>query len=415
MKLLKTCFPLLLVFTAAACTHGLSAERAHRFEPAGLLLTWQRDPTTTMTIDWHTLKETPSELQYREAGTDTWAAVTGASHPFPFTERTIHRVELTGLDPNTTYEFRFGPDSREYRFRTMPADLREPVRFAAGGDTRHQKNWMERTNRIAMKYDPCFVVWGGDLAYANGDPKNVSRWFEWFEAIHDTLIARDGRVVPVVAGVGNHEVQQGSYRNHEDREDSDAFRERIAPFFYALLAFPGQPGYDVLDFGDYMSLIILDTDHLNPIEGAQTEWLARTLEERAGRPHVFPVYHVTAYPSNRDFNGRVETSIRELWTPLFDRHGVKLAFEHHDHTYKRTYPIRAGEVHEDGVVYIGDGAWGVRTRPVHPVDETWYLRRAESARHCIIVTLQGTARSVLVVDEHGDVIDTYPEMPFLHD
>lgn len=58
-------------------------------QPVGLFLTWQRDPTTTMTIDWHTLPEDHERqpvLQFKRIGTETWQTVDGESHPFPYTD-----------------------------------------------------------------------------------------------------------------------------------------------------------------------------------------------------------------------------------------------------------------------------------------------------------------------------------------
>jgi len=103
--------------------------------------------------------------------------------------------------------------------------------------------------------------------------------------------------------------------------------------------------------------------------------------------------------------------VREHWAPLFEQYGVRVSFENHDHTYKRTYPIRGESIAQDGVVYLGDGCWGVGERDVHDPDETWYLRRAESRRHVIIGTIQGTHQHFLVVDREGDILDEYPATP----
>src|SRR5947209_19487683 len=73
-----------------------------------------------------------------------------------------------------------------------------------------------------------------------------------------------------------------------------------APFFYALSAglYP-ETGYATLDFGDYLSLVLLDTGHTSAIAGAQASWLERTLHARRDHPNVFVVNHVPAYPSFR--------------------------------------------------------------------------------------------------------------------
>ena len=396
-------FVVAFVFTGTAFGEG--------YDPPGLLLTWQRDPATTMTIDWHSLNEDArgNVLQYRAEGAEEWSSAEAAAHPFPYAERTVHRVELTGLSADTMHEFRCGEDGRVLKFRTMQAELKRPIRFAEGGDTRHKQEWMEKTNRAAMAYEPDFMVWGGDFAYEDGRPDKFGLVIEFFDAIKNTLITAEGRVVPVIGCIGNHEVFMGTFRAHLDFIGDNASRERVAPYFYALFAFPGHPGYNVLDFGDYLSFVALDTEHTAPVAG-QVDWLEETLAKRSEVPHVFPVYHVPAFPSNRSYDGPVSASIREHWVPLFEKHGVGVAFEHHDHAYKRTRQIRGGAAVDDGgIVYFGDGAWGVSTRDVHLVDETWYLARAESKRHAIIVTLDGDKRSFITVDEDGTVIDTYPE------
>ena len=400
------------VFTCLLLTpYSATAEEETLEQPVGLLLTWQRDPLTTITIDWQTQPDDPENvavptLHIKRKGDNNWQQLEAESFPFPHSDRTVHRVEVTGLEPGTAYRFRVGGFSRAYYFNTMPRDLSEPLVFATGGDTRHRQHWMERVNRVAMQYDPQFIVWGGDLAYADGRRDRVYRWYQWFDANRNTLITEDGRVVPIVVGIGNHEIQRGYYFNNNDFEPTNAWRERRAPYFFSLFAFPGHPGYGLLDFGNYASFIIGDTDHAGPIEGEQTEWMEQALAQRQNVTHVFPVYHVPAFPSHRNFDGRVSRSVREHWVPLFEKYGIRVAFENHDHTFKRTHPIRNGEVSEDGVIYIGDGAWGVGTRRVHNIDETWYLKKAQSVRHAIIVTLHGDKSEYKVVREDGEVIDS---------
>jgi acid phosphatase type 7 len=415
------------------CVAEVAADEAEVFGPPGILLTWQRDPTTTMTIDWHSTPETgrprPPVLLYRELGAEdeAWKEAPGTMHPFPFTDRTISRVELTGLTPDTEYEFRFGPppgryafpESRVYRFRTMPEQLEREVRIGVGGDNGSGAGF-RRVNAQAMAHEVDFIVIGGDLAYADGGARDwmndsdgmaMRRWVGWFEVVKETLITEEGRVVPILAGIGNHEVWLGEVSSYPDYEQTDVWRERLAPIYYNIFAFPGQPGYGVLDFGDYLSFILLDSNHTNPVAGEQTEWLGRVLAERSEVPHVFPIYHVPAYPSIRAFDASPQRDIREHWAPLFEKHGVEIAFENHDHVYKRTHPIRAGQVDPEGVVYIGDGAWGMigSAERMYDVETTWYLKKAAAERHFILVTLDESGRRLTMINDAGEVIDRFPE------
>jgi acid phosphatase type 7 len=388
-----------------AATPGTPVRTDVEFDPIGLFLTWQSDPTTTMTIDWHTLpaeEDRPSQLRYWADGESSKQMATGDARPFPHSDRTIHRVQVQGLEPDTVYLFDFGDDSPVFRFRTMPESADEPIFFLAGGDVRHSQSMMAGTTGQAMRHSPAFIALGGDLAYANGDPGSVGRWYEWFEVVRTGLVSGEGRVIPILAAPGNHEVQGGYHTNASGYEQTDAWRAEIAPFYYELFAFPGQPGYQVLDFGDYMSFVLLDTHHTNPIPGAQTEWLAQVLEERRQVPHVFPIYHVPAYPSHRSYGGGVSGLVRQHFVPLFEASSVRTAFENHDHLYKRTVPLLEGEESAEGLVFLGDGAWGVSTR--EPNNE-WYLAEVVQIRHFIVATIEGDAQRFRAFDDQGQLFD----------
>lgn len=226
----------------------------------------------------------------------------------------------------------------------------------------------------------------------------------------NSLITEDGRVVPLLLGVGNHETLKGSYSKSEDFEQTDEWRQRNAPYFYALFAFPGQPGFKVLDFGNYLSMVALDTDHTNPVDGEQAKWLEKTLSERKDVPHVFPYYHVPGFPSHRSPEGITSTRVREFWVPLFEKYGVRAAFENHDHAYKRTYPIRDGKIHPGGITYIGDGAWGRGPRSGNSKNE-WYIKKFAPEYHAVIVTIHGNHQHFLMVNDKGKIIDEFPQTP----
>lgn len=396
---------------------GLASSVEQQFDPPGLFLTFVDDPSVSIVIDWHTNESDQgrTKLHWRAPGNSEWQIKSANVIPFPFSDRTINRVSLCGLTPNTEYKFHFGKHSRVFRFRTLPDNFDRPLRLIFGGDTRERQWMMEEMNRQALKLDPDIIVWGGDLAYADGREDRPHLWYQWFDANRNTLIHENGRVIPIIVGVGNHEVKGGYwYRQVEayaTAGDLDAHREKYAPYFMNLFAFPGQPGFGVIDLGGLVSFIMLDSDHLNPVKGAQTYWLQEVLESRSDFPWIFPVYHVAAWPSVRDFEGRTPRAIREHWVPLFEQHNIRVAFEHHDHTYKRTEPIREGKTTEpsDGIVYFGDGAWGVSARViVHGSEATWYLARAESVRHLILMNiLDNTRADISVIDVEGKEVDTW--------
>jgi hypothetical protein len=278
----------------------------------------------------------------------------------------------------------------------MPARATDTIHFVSGGDCGVNAHAVAN-NREAARQDPLFAVLGGDLGYDNGRSAAVALAFLRNYSRH--MVGRDGRLIPMLACIGNHEVA-GSYNRPRAN----------APFFYALFdgLYP-DTGFATLDFADYLSLVFLDTGHTTPIAGAQTDWLDRTLRARRDHPHVLVVNHVPAYPSYRNpegVNGRDGRGAanRRHWVPLFERHRVPVVLEHHDHTFKRTRPLLGGLAHTNGVLYLGDGSWG-RLRTPHTPEQLHYLARSSRAYHMSLHRLEGRERFHLALDEHGRVMD----------
>src|SRR5262249_40492676 len=316
--------------------------------------------------------------------------------PYPQTDFKVFRAELTGLRPGADYWFRVGKQSPVYRFRTMPAKATNAIHFISGGDCGVNAHAVAN-NVQAARQDRMFAVVGGDLGYDNGRSVETSLAFIGNYSKH--MVGRDGRLIPLVACIGNHEVD-GGYNKPRAK----------APFFYAL--FDGlfrDTGYATLDFGDYLSLVLLDTGHTSSIGGAQADWLEKTLKMRADHPNVFVANHVPAYPSVRRMVGIFGSmgtgeGNRKHWVPLFQKHRVPVVLEHHDHTFKRTKPLLDGLAHDNGVLYLGDGSWG-RLRTPHKPQQLAYLAASSRDYHFSLHRIQGKDRFHLALDEHGRVMD----------
>jgi hypothetical protein len=365
------------------------------FQPNTLFLTWQRDPTTTMTVQWiGTIGETAdTTVSFAPLSDGSWLARPAALKPYPLTDFKVFRAELTGLSPGTDYQFRIGKNSPTYRFRTMPARATNAIHFISGGDCGVNAHTVAN-NIQAARQDPMFAVIGGDLGYDNGLSVEISLAFLRNYSKH--MVARNGRLIPMVPCIGNHEVSGGYGQPRA-----------MAPFFYALFdgLFP-ETGFAALDFGDYLTLVLLDTGHTTPIAGAQTDWLEKTLKARAQHPNVIVVNHVPAYPSYRRAEGALGagTGNRTHWVPLFQKYRVPVVLEHHDHTFKRTKPLIDGLSSADGVLYLGDGSWGRLRTPKTP-EQLPYLAESGRDYQLSLHRIQGEERFHLALDEHGRVMD----------
>ncbi len=368
------------------------------WKPDSLFLTWRRDPTTTMTVQWIAPAATVGvPIGFTEAGEKTlWRSIATKQHPYPMTDLHVFRAEMTGLRPGTEYLFQIGGNPTTHRFRTMPAKATDSFQFISGGDC--DVNPHAIANNIqAAKQEPMFALIGGDLGYDNGTKVDKSLGFIRNYSRH--MIDPKGRLIPMVVCIGNHEVN-GSYG--KARED--------APFYFALHdGLYADRSFATLDFGDYLSLVLLDTGHIAPIGGEQAAWLDKVLAERTERPHLIAVNHVPAYPSYRKFEGDgtnagTGASNREHWVPLFERHNVDVVLEHHDHTFKRTHPLKDGLVNTNGIVYLGDGSWGKLRSPKSP-EERPYLATTSGSYHMSLHRLEGEQRFHVAIEETGRIAD----------
>ena len=382
---------------------------AHSEVTHGPVATWHGDPATTMVLIWLDAadagKDGAEQVWYREESGD-WKTVKSAHHPFPKSDLTVRFAEIEGLAPDTRYGFTIRaqkPDGDPDRFfRTAPDKQPKKLRFVSGGDMYHERDWLDAMNKQAAKQAPLFALLGGDLAYGNN--RDVKRWYDFIDSWVENCVHSDGLIIPMVVTIGNHETG-GDGKTPFDK----------AQFYYSLFVLPRgeEKPWHTCDFGKYMSIFLIDSDHSVPIKGEQTEWLEDALDDRKQVPHKFACYHKPTFGTAKNPN----LNVREHWVPLFERYRVTAAFEHDHHTYKRTVPIKQGIEHESGVVYLGDGAWGVATRshtswslrkgqPITP-ELAWFFAQATPRRHLIRVDIEGPKRTYVAIDAEGIVFDSY--------
>ena len=355
---------------------------------------------------------TKFELRYgkRDAAA-TIKSVVPEALPFADTRQVIHRVILKGLQSDTGYGFTIHRNgskdrlkNRKYFFKTAPKTMGgEVVSFVTGGDMYKKREVLDEMNRQCGSQNPLFALLGGDLAYANG--KDSERWYDWVDSWHDWCTVAADYMVPMVLVIGNHECDKNIDGTSGDELKNFEPKKR-AKFFYSLFPMPndGKSNY-ALDFGDYMSIICLDSNHTQKPED-QVGWLKSALKARQKVPNLFACYHRPTYGTLVKDD---EAEVRKYFVPLMEQYGVDAAFENDHHMYKRTMPIKNGEVDPDGVIYMGDGAWGVDLRDV-PWDKTnklEYIARAAKQNHLIRVQLHKNRQQFDAINGKGVRIDSY--------
>ena len=348
-----------------------------------------------------------SSVWLRKSGETTWSKATGSHRPFADSGHTVHVVQLSGLTPGSEYEFARATvgdatepatDAETLSFRSAPTKLGNGFKFVTGGDM-GVSNVAKQITTQAAKTDPDFALLGGDLAYANG--RSTKAWLSWLDDWHKLARTSKGHLIPIVIVIGNHEM--GSRLTEEQARQLQTHPK--SKFFYSLFTLPeGKPNFSV-DFGSYLSIYALDSDHSIRVTD-QTEWLGTALESRTSQKYQYVCYHRPTYGTAKGPN----MNVRNHWVPLFEKHKINAVFENDHHSYKRTHPIFKDKVDKDsGILYLGDGAWGVGVRKVHKPDEKWYLAKAESRNHFWLVTLTGKTPRYQAIDQKGVVFDDYED------
>ena len=381
--------PLLLSF--AGCT------TAHH-----VYLTWQHDPSTTMTVNFHSPKHHKDlrllfDTESRDGEISAYTrSATGKAHQIPGLRdgRYIYDMEATELKPGTLYYFVVAAGNKaltkERRFRPLPPKD-APIRFISGGDMSIlPRAW--RMTKMAGTLNPMFGLVGGDIAYGNGAFKNAWMWDKWLTMWDRNMVTNDGVMVPMILAMGNHEANK--------KEGSPA---EVAPFYYGYFA-QGGSSYFTRQLRNDTVLIVLDSGHSVPHGGEQAAWLDSALTAHADTRNTIAIYHAPLYPSHRDFEDYRAVAGRKNWLPLFDKHGLRVALENHDHTFKRTKVLKGNQVSESGTVYLGDGCFGIVPRDV-PEPDRWYLEKAEGTPHVWLGEIDDTGMRYTAIKESGDVLD----------
>ena len=366
----------------------------------------EADPEADRRIK-HPTPAMPSAVWWRKVGDSTWRKSTGSHRPFADSGHTVHVVQLSELAPGTEYEFvrvasddatKPAEEAQPLRFRSAPDKLGRAFKFVTGGDMGVGGVAKQITTQAAAT-DPDFALLGGDLAYANG--KTTKLWLSWLDDWHQLARTSKGHLIPIVIVIGNHEM--GSKLTPEQARQLQTHPR--SKFFYSLFTLPdGKPNFAV-DFGNYLSVYALDSDHSIKV-AEQTEWLGQALQARAKQKYQFVCYHKPTYGTAKAPN----MNVRNEWVPLFEKHKVNAVFENDHHTYKRTHPILKDKIDEDnGILYLGDGAWGMGTRKVPKPGEKWYLAKAQSRNHFWLVTLTDKTPRYQAIDREGVVFDDYED------
>jgi hypothetical protein len=359
---------------------------------SALYLSWYSDPTTTMTIQWHGEKDDSDRIIWRSACDGEWQTAISTRQTLPSSDVHVHHVTLTNLSPESEYEFSVGADSARYRFRTMPKKLDRPITFAVGSNLLESRKLFRRMSQTIRSYDPDFIVIGGNC----GTPANkrlqigdtaLRNWLSFLSEVKKAFVTESGRIIPFLIVPGSEDLQTNRYQ-----------------LFFSLFAFPSMQLYRTLDFGQYLTLFLLDSGHFHPIDGPQTNWLSQVLHKSQKKTFRFAVYNESAYPSTDETSSSTTQKLRTHWCPLFEQHNLHAVFEHNGRHCKRTFPLKANHIDETGIIYLGEGCWGAQPEKT---SDQWYLAKKAKKTGAWLVRLDASKADMKAIDLIDTLIDEY--------
>jgi hypothetical protein len=346
--------------------------------PDRVVLTWAGDPTTSVDITWRTATGGDSPLaEYAPADKLVGSSILSGKAPGAIRvegtrqvmntgEAVANSVQLAGLQPGTMYAYRVGDGnlwSEWFQFRTASTGD-EPFTFVYFGDAQNTiRSMWSRVLREANQHAPraAFMLHAGDLVN-RGD--NDPEWGEWFAA-GGWL----NGMIPVVATAGNHEysTMHGSW-------------SKLTSHWRAQYAFPlnGPKGLEETAYWfDYQGARIISLNSNEQIK-EQAAWLEQVLSDPQRPKWTIVTFHHPVFSAAKD---RDNPEVRETWKPLFDKHGVDLALQGHDHTYSRSHLGGATENVADGVrEQSGNAVYVVSVSgpKMYALQDTWTAERLAS-------------------------------------
>ena len=269
----------------------------------------------------------------------------------------LHFCALAGLPAGQAEVFyRVGNGGADFspvaRFRTaLAAGDATPFSFAVTGDMgiEFSQPTMDAVAAAAQAADlRFFALHNGDLAYADNRQSlnNGSLADGVVNDFYDMLSASYAASVPVLFGIGNHEVQLGDIPTCTANGSTCrglAYVKRVAP----TLPRSPSPFFYSWEHG-LAHFVSISFESGWQAGGAQEAWLRADLAavDRSATPWVVLYVHRPLYCSNM-YSCNLTAPFLEVYEPLlYGADGVSVAvdvvFTSHVHCFERMYPVRGG-------------------------------------------------------------------------
>jgi len=316
--------------------------------------------------------------------TEKYANKCGVSSSNNYKKLKNNFVRLENLNSGKRYYFILcdtisGLKSRMMSFKTLP-DNASSLLIVAGGDSRNSVPLYEMNpkkcqkgrrdgNKMVSKIVPDVVLFGGDFVLNMFNFFRKSDWKKW---LNDWQLTRtdDGLLIPIIPAMGNHEDKLDLVNIFDIIDSTSNFVSNLG--------------------GDLISVVTLNnlSNVCNPTQLSVTENLLR--EASTNSKWQMVQYHIPINPQGKKYNKREDLFL--CWAPLFTKYGVDVISESHTHIIKTTYPAYININNQtfsrsdsNGIVFIGEGAWGAPLRKIRPDNNYIFDQKAYHGFHVLAV------------------------------
>jgi acid phosphatase type 7 len=327
------------------------------------------DPSTSVAIGWETDLATTATTVRWGKGPDPSAWVEGdvvdgpsyvveppAASPAGVQQR-VHEAHLCGLEPDTTYYYRVGGGPGEAQrwsevrsFRTLPSSADTPLVVGVTGDSRGELSnaWQLLQERLYKRGDVQLQLFSGDMIVVPVFQQEFLNWLDHLSQDAQGKPSSGGQILTLVA-MGNHENYQSQFFASVVQPTDAGRYPKYGELFFSFDAGPAH----IVVFDDYaIAGPGIDAGHRDALLG----WLQADLEAAAARraehPWIVASHHHGEWSSSNHGKDTANLKARAALAPIWDKYGVDLVLNGHDHNYERSRPLRLGS---DGAPSMGAG------------------------------------------------------------
>lgn len=304
-----------------------------------------------------------------------------------------YSAQLDGLAENASYTYRVGGENKKLRsdnaiFNIHQADLEQfsfiHVTDSQGETENDFKVWGQTLQKaITTMPEAQFIVHSGDMTE---DP-NIEQEWKWFFQFSKSLMG-----LPFMPTTGNHE---------QLNDESTSYHSHFTMPLNGAKGLIPETSY----YFEYSNMLYISMNTEGDID-EQTSWLEQVLEKHPQKWIVVSM-HRGVYGGSR-FNEADD------WVQLFDKYGVQLVLQGHNHEYSRSFPLIDGEVVEDqsntiteGTVYVTMNASGTKFNEKKKDKKYQAVHFQNNLQMFGTVSLSSTELIYNAYDVNGDLLDTF--------